>query len=585
MTTASKSKLLHLGATQSGKRIFIDPVVRKTHMHVLGASGRGKSFFLEHLIRQDIKNGDGLCLIDPHGTLYHKIVAWCAQYPAFSWDKVVLLDASAPGWTFGFNPLNFAGADTSFAVDSMVNACAQVWGGEDTSSTPLLKGVLRGVFHALAENGLTLIEAEYLIDERDEWKPLRKSITRDIIDPVIRGEWDKWNELKPREFREHFSSTTNRLMEFLSAQVIRSIVGQQEYVIDFRKIMDAGGIVLVNLESRGRLSEFNARTLGTLLTNDLFLKAQGRPEGSRPFYLYIDECGRYLNESIQRILDESRKRGLHLILANQHLSQLRAAGETVYGAVMTDAQTKVVFGGLASEDADTMVKEVFLDLDLEEPKHSLARKVAVGQEAIILRSGSEGHSTSTGTSRAESEAHGWSRGTTSGASESESEVIFPDDIEGPTTSAWGVSQGTSDTESHSTSSSVTESAAESVSEMNGWTESFKTIYAEVVGGVHTLEEQRYKKMAWLKKQPQQMALLVLPDFSLIPFRVADVGQPITTPEMREHLVEKRFNALPFVQRDDESVIHFEQRTVALKQKAGLLPANMEPGDFDPFDNN
>ena len=105
-----KSKLLHLGAAQSGKRLYLDPEVRKTHMHVLGASGRGKSYFLEYLIRQDIRNGDGLCLIDPHGTLYRKVVAWCAEYSSLvPWDKLILLDASAAGWAFGFNPLHFAG--------------------------------------------------------------------------------------------------------------------------------------------------------------------------------------------------------------------------------------------------------------------------------------------------------------------------------------------------------------------------------------------------------------------------------------------------------------------------------------------
>jgi type IV secretory pathway VirB4 component len=329
---------LHLGATASGKRLYIDPAVRTTHIHVLGASGRGKSYFLEHLIRQDIANGDGLCLIDPHGSLYSKIVAWCAEEPAFSWRKLILLDASTPGWTFGFNPLNFADADISYCVDSMVHACAQVWGGEDTNATPLLKRALRGIFHVLAEHKLTLLEATYLISERDELRPVREKLTDTVADPIIREMWKRWNEMPASEFRKDFASSTNRLMEFFAAPIIRLILGQTDPILDFRKAMDEGAVILVNLASSGRLSDSNARTLGTLLTNDLFLKAQARPEGSRPFYLYIDECGRYLNESIQRILDESRKRGLHLILANQHLAQLRAAGATVYSAVLTDAQ-------------------------------------------------------------------------------------------------------------------------------------------------------------------------------------------------------------------------------------------------------
>jgi len=579
-----RNGLIHLGATESGSGLYIDPSLRQTHLHVLGASGRGKSYFLECMIRQDIANYDGLCLIDPHGTLYHKIVAWCTENAhVVDWDRLTLLDASAPGWAFGFNPLQFRGADPSFSVDATVNACAQVWGGEDTSSTPLLKRVLRSVFHALVEKNLTLIEAALLINERDELRPVRTLLTEDLRDPVIREQWEKWRTLKSHELRQEFASTTNRLMEFLAAQVIRTIVGQRNVTIDFRRVMDDGGVVLVNLESRGRLSDFNARTLGTLLTNDIFLKAQERPTGSRPFYLYIDECGRYLNESIQRMLDESRKRGLHLILANQHLSQLRAAGDAVYSAIMTDAQTKVIFGGLSTEDAETMVKEVFLDLDLEEPKDSLTRKAAVGQEKIVLRSGSSGRTTSTGTTRSRGTTVSVMSGTGYGENESESTPENLDGTDGPTTRAWGVQVNASEAETEGWSDTTTDAFSEAISEMSGWTESFKTIYEDAVGGVFTLEEQRYKKVAWLKKQPRQMALLVRPpDFSLVPFRVADVSEPLVSEEMAAAFVEERFRAIPCVVPERESLAEIDDRALSIKGVA-YGPVRV-PEDFDPLDD-
>ncbi len=348
-------RLLHLGATEAGEPLCIDYDARKTHMHVLGVSGKGKTYFLEYLIRQDIRNGDGLCLIDPHGTLYHSVVAWCAAHPAVvSWDKLILLDASAPGWAFGFNPLDFGGASLSFAVDAMASAVAQVWGGEDMNRKPTLKRVLRNVFYALAEQGLTLLEAEYLVSDLAEHRPVREYLTGRVTDLVCRNQWASWNAAKPHDRNEDFRSCANRLAVFVNSPLTRNIIGQQGSVVNFREVMERGGIVLVNLEERRELSDESARLLGTLLTHDLFLQAQSRPEGSRPFYFYIDECGRYLNESIQRILDESRKRSLHLILANQNLAQLQAAGETVYKAVMGGAQTKVVFGGGEYDDADTI---------------------------------------------------------------------------------------------------------------------------------------------------------------------------------------------------------------------------------------
>src|SRR5574340_256983 len=171
--------------------------------------------------------------------------------------------------------------------------------------------------------------------------------------------------------------------------------------------MDEGHVLLVNLASRNKISDDNARLLGTLIVNDLFINARCRPKGSRPFYLYIDECARFINDDIGRILDEGRKFGLHLTLAHQHLNQLKKAGEDIYSSVMTDAKTKVVFGGLDIEDAEILARKMFLgELDLEEPKGILNKQTVVGYLKTWVQnyshsSGSalgEGHIASRGTS-------------------------------------------------------------------------------------------------------------------------------------------------------------------------------------------
>ena len=127
-------------------------------MQISGPSGTGKSKFVELLIREDIKAGHGLCLIDPHGSLYQNILKWLQ---AIDWpsEKIILFDPSDDSYVTGFNPLRVQVSDLSYHVDAMVRACAQVWGGEDTDRTPLLKRCLRIVFHALAERKLSLLEA------------------------------------------------------------------------------------------------------------------------------------------------------------------------------------------------------------------------------------------------------------------------------------------------------------------------------------------------------------------------------------------------------------------------------------------
>lgn len=386
---------LELGTTGHKKTLPLTPGERATHLAVLGASGRGKSKFLEDMIRQDIVKGAGLCLIDPHGTLCNELVAWCATHRLHERRRIHLIDVSEQDWCFGFNPLRLDGvAEPSVRVDAMVKACAQVWGGEDTARTPLLKKCLRAVFYSLATRELTVLEATELASAADS-HGIRRFVTSDIEDRVFSSVWADFNALSVKEFTEQFSSTNNRLMEFLSAAPVRNILGQRERVIDFRQCMDEGHVVLVNLALSDRLSADNARLLGTLIVNDLFVTALGRDQQTaqeHPFYLYIDECASFLNEDIEKALDQTRKFGLHLILCLQRLGQLRRAGESVYNGVMTGAQTKVIFGGLEVEDAKLLAENIFLgEFDLEKPKHSLDKPVAVDEvpEWLVSESVSE----------------------------------------------------------------------------------------------------------------------------------------------------------------------------------------------------
>ena len=230
---------------------------------------------MEHLIREDIKQNNGLCLIDPHGYLYNDIVRWCETKRMLDPErpkpkKIILFDPSADGWTFGFNPLKLSTPDIAFHVDAMVKAVAKVWGGEDSDKTPLLKRCLRVLFYALAEKNLTLFEAQHLIDPYDG--VIREHLTGDLKDSTMLKQWNQFNSMGASRFDDHFGSTINRMMEFLASPLIRTVVGQTERIINFRKIMDDGYILLVNLASADKVSEDNARLLGTLIVNDLFMK-------------------------------------------------------------------------------------------------------------------------------------------------------------------------------------------------------------------------------------------------------------------------------------------------------------------------
>lgn len=520
------SDKLYLGENfDTGNVVYISDEQRSTHMQVIGSTGTGKSKFLENLIREDIKAGNGLCLIDPHGYLYNDILKWLDGID-FPPEKIILFDPAEDKYTTGFDPLRPTAKDLSYQVDAMVRACAKVWGGEDTDKTPLLKRCLRITFHALAEANLTLLEGQYLTSPTR--KATREFIAAGIKDPIIKEQWDYFNsdKLTINRFYEEFGSTINRMMEFLAAERIRTIIGQKDRTLDFEKIMNEGYVLLVNLSSGKSVSADNARLLGTLLVNDLFLTATERPPKSRPFYLYIDECALFINEDIGRILDEGRKFGLHLILAHQHLAQLKKAGEEIYHSVMTDAKTKVVFGGLSPEDAKILAEMMFLEeIDLDQHKHSLDKPTVVGYTTQWLKNYSHAESVAQMQARtiAASKSSGWSesegdaKASAAGASSSltytaDGALLSLDSIiskgEMSSASASNIKmRGYSEAETEM--EAETRATSRGKTDSRGEAEALLPILEYLPSATYSLQDQIFKAMRTLVSQPTRHAIVKL----------------------------------------------------------------------------
>ena len=106
-----RPKPISLGRDLDGRDQVLTPKERSTHLHVVGASGRGKSRFLEHMIRQDIEHGHGVCVIDPHGSLISGIAKWCARKNLNGVRRIHLVDPNDLGWTMGFDPLRCENPD------------------------------------------------------------------------------------------------------------------------------------------------------------------------------------------------------------------------------------------------------------------------------------------------------------------------------------------------------------------------------------------------------------------------------------------------------------------------------------------
>lgn len=522
--------MLDIGTTRRGKILCLTNIERSRHIHVLGGTGTGKSKLLESMIRQDIAGGRGLCLIDPHGTLAEHIEAWCAARGLGRLRRIHLIRPGDDALVPGFNPLRQApGEALSVRVDAMVAACAQAWGVRDLSETPRLDKILRATFYALAARGLTLAEGPALLQARDP-DGVRRLLTEQLPDPVFQITWDELNGMPKKEFAEHVESTITRLSRFLSAPAMRLMVGQREHAIDFRHAMDKSEIVLVNLGARNAFSYENARVLGTLLINDLFLTALGRSETvakQRPFTLYVDEAYDFLSGDIERILDQTRKFGLHAVLAHQRIGQLKERGEGIYNAVMGGTQTKIVLGGLSDDDAGIMAREIMRgDIDLERPKKGITMPVVVDEEPFWLESESYTESSSESRSTSDTTA----TGETAGSSEGTAELFHALEDMDPELRGLSAVRGTNVSTSTNAGRAVSEGRALSTGRTLGRSQTLRSIREERSTQFYSLEESLHLAQLKLRNLPDRAAIVKRRNKRTVRVETLDVRDVLKLPK-------------------------------------------------------
>lgn len=347
-----------LGHDACGRPLVLSPEDRKAHMHVIGSSGSGKSKFLEHLIREDLKNGQGFCLIDPHGTLYREVLDYASHKVVKR--EIVLLDLSKPEFVIGFNPFRKAdGGDVSVQVDRRIQATMHAWGVPNADQTPTLERILRLIFTTILELDLSFQEAQYLIDFNAG--ELRERLIRKISSPLIRREWEELEQLKAKDWRAELLSAKNRLFRLLTSRTLGRFFAASARSIDLAEIIEQGKVLLVNLAPSDELSDENGRIFGSLLVNEFFEVARRRDvtrgDALKPYYLYLDEFQSFVGMDIASMLDEARKFKLFTVLAHQRFGQL---DDDLKDAVLTNCGIKSVFGGLSVEAARMMAEELFI---------------------------------------------------------------------------------------------------------------------------------------------------------------------------------------------------------------------------------
>ena len=336
---------------------------RRQHMYVIGKTGAGKTAFLKNMALQDINNGQGLAIIDPHGEFVEEILD---NIPPHRVNDVVYFNPADMEFPVSFNIMDVQDPKYKHLIASgLIGIFTKIWANVWSAR---MEYILANCILALLDTpGTTLLGIPRMLVDRD----YRQKIINNLKDPVVKSFWvNEYEEWEARYRNEAIAPVQNKVGQFLNVSFVRNIVGQAKNTIDVDEIMNNQKILLVNV-SKGRIGEDNSAILGAMLITKIQLAAMERvriPEDERKdFYLYVDEFQNFATDSFVNILSEARKYRLDLIIAHQYIGQLTTDTSTaVRDAVFGNVGTMISFR-VGATDAEYLEQEFtpeFLQNDL-----------------------------------------------------------------------------------------------------------------------------------------------------------------------------------------------------------------------------
>jgi CxxC-x17-CxxC domain-containing protein len=332
---------------------------RRRHFYTLGKTGMGKTSLIQNMAIQDIQNGNGVAVVDPHGEFAEECLK---AVPPERIKDVIYFNPADLNFPVSLNIMEKVDPEYRHLVSSgLIGVFKKLWAD---SWGPRLEYILRNAILALlCHPSSTLLGINRLLVD----KQYREEVLSYVDDPVVSAFWvDEFSKYNDRLLTEAISPIQNKVGQFLSSGLIRNIVGQTESSFNIREAMDEGKILIMNL-SKGHIGEDSSALLGAMMITKVQLAAMSRvdtPEDKRrDFYLYVDEFQNFATESFAGILSEARKYRLNLILAHQFMAQL---DETVLNAVLGNVGTIVSFrvGALDTEILEKEFEPTFYANDL-----------------------------------------------------------------------------------------------------------------------------------------------------------------------------------------------------------------------------
>ncbi|MBI5847169.1 MAG: type IV secretion system DNA-binding domain-containing protein [Nitrospirae bacterium] len=347
---------------------------RSRHAYCLGATGVGKSTLLYNMIMQDIENGEGVTLIDPHGDLFTQVLS---SIPKERADDLIIFDPTDFNYSVGLNFLEctdfYKPVQMNYVINELIMIFDRLYDLRETGG-PIFEQYMRNSLALILDNDLgeqgTLVDLPSVFEDRG----YRRHLLRNCKNRLVIDFWTKMAERASgdAQLSNVAPYITSKLNQFTHNAIIRPIIGQKKSTINFREVMDKRRILLINL-SKGMLGNFDSRLLGMLLIGKLFgaalSRANQKHEDRKPMFFYIDEFQNFATEGITHILSEARKYSLFLTLANQNLAQLNTSrGNNILDSVLGNVGSLMLMrtGSIDAAKMETYTKPALLQQDLQE---------------------------------------------------------------------------------------------------------------------------------------------------------------------------------------------------------------------------
>jgi len=355
LTEEEKKQITFIGKTEFKNKLTtfgIKRVDRARHVYVIGKTGTGKSTLIANMAIEDIRKGEGVAVVDPHGDLIQILLQYI---PRWRINDVCYFNPADPEYTYPLNPLEVNNpAQRELVASGIVSIFyklyAHSWG-------PRLEHILRNTLLTLtALPNTTLVDVIRILTEK-KFRQRALSRLAELGERNLLSFWKKeFAPMGERLRQEAISPILNKVGQFVSSPLIREIIAYPKSKVRIEEIMNKGKILLVDL-SAGKIGEDNSALLGAMVITQIQLAAMNRvfqPEAERkPFYLFVDEFQNFATRSFIRILSEARKYKLSLVVANQYMAQL---DQEIQDAILGNAGSLISFL-VGAQDAEILARE------------------------------------------------------------------------------------------------------------------------------------------------------------------------------------------------------------------------------------